>query len=237
MAFEQKDMSGVLFKNRRKESEKHPDTTGNCLIDDLLSVAHCAKSSLVLDMSMAFSREACLALSAWMWSTVLTATLRAGCGRQTVTLPRQQVTPNRPSSTTADRTTQVAGADLVRDADDVVDFRRRQQRKGRAHQRRHGGERFRQRAIRRRGRETFRIFLGDEAGRQLARAEARVLHDRRDEIDIVAQPFELEADKLADIHDLLGPQHLEIRNDDRVQTLAGRRTGCLGCLGCRGRRR
>jgi hypothetical protein len=35
MAFEQKDMSGVLFKNQRKESEKHPDTTGNCLIDGI----------------------------------------------------------------------------------------------------------------------------------------------------------------------------------------------------------
>lgn len=31
--FEQKNMSGVLFKNDRKEQEKHPDRKGEALID------------------------------------------------------------------------------------------------------------------------------------------------------------------------------------------------------------
>jgi hypothetical protein len=33
MAYEQKDMSGTLFVNDRKESDKHPDRTGTALID------------------------------------------------------------------------------------------------------------------------------------------------------------------------------------------------------------
>lgn len=33
MAFEQKENSGALFVNDRKESEKHPDRTGTALID------------------------------------------------------------------------------------------------------------------------------------------------------------------------------------------------------------
>lgn len=30
---EQKDMTGVLFKNNRKENEKHPDYTGKAMVD------------------------------------------------------------------------------------------------------------------------------------------------------------------------------------------------------------
>lgn len=32
MAFEQKDNSGALFRNERKEQENHPDHTGTCKI-------------------------------------------------------------------------------------------------------------------------------------------------------------------------------------------------------------
>jgi len=33
MAFEQKDMTGAVFNNRKKEKETHPDRTGDCTID------------------------------------------------------------------------------------------------------------------------------------------------------------------------------------------------------------
>jgi uncharacterized protein (DUF736 family) len=33
MAYEKKDMSGVLFSNKEKESEKHPDYTGTALVN------------------------------------------------------------------------------------------------------------------------------------------------------------------------------------------------------------
>jgi len=32
MAYEQKDMTGSLFKNDRKETDKHPDYNGTCMI-------------------------------------------------------------------------------------------------------------------------------------------------------------------------------------------------------------
>jgi hypothetical protein len=33
MAYEQKDLQGVLFKNDKREKDTHPHATGRCLID------------------------------------------------------------------------------------------------------------------------------------------------------------------------------------------------------------
>lgn len=33
MAYERKDLSGAVFKNKKKEKDTHPDRTGDCLID------------------------------------------------------------------------------------------------------------------------------------------------------------------------------------------------------------
>ena len=33
MAYEQKDMTGSIFKNERKTTDQHPNMTGSCLID------------------------------------------------------------------------------------------------------------------------------------------------------------------------------------------------------------
>lgn len=33
MAYEQKEMSGSLFKNDKREKDTHPNATGSCLID------------------------------------------------------------------------------------------------------------------------------------------------------------------------------------------------------------
>lgn len=33
MAYEQKDNSGIMFVNDRKTESKHPDRTGNCMIE------------------------------------------------------------------------------------------------------------------------------------------------------------------------------------------------------------
>ena len=56
----------------------------------------------------------------------------------------------------------------------------------------HGCEYTRQTIIGRGAFETFGIFFRDKAGGQFARAEARMLHDRAEEIDIVAQAFDPE---------------------------------------------
>ena len=52
---------------------------------------------------------------------------------------------------------------------------------------------------RRRAVEAVGIFLGDEPGRQRALAEARVLHDRREEIDVVADPLDPERVERGDL--------------------------------------
>ncbi len=59
--------------------------------------------------------------------------------------------------------------------------------------------------------EALGIFLGDEAGGDIARAEARVLHQRGEEIDIVADAVD---------HELV--ERVDLRVDRR---LAGRRPG------------
>ena len=53
--------------------------------------------------------------------------------------------------------------------------------------------------IGRRALEAFGIFLGDEAGGELAGAEARMLHQRREEIDIVADAVDLEGVERLDL--------------------------------------
>ena len=47
--------------------------------------------------------------------------------------------------------------------------------------------------------EAFGIFLGDEAGGEFARAEARVLHERGEEIDVVAEAVDLEGVERGDL--------------------------------------
>ena len=51
----------------------------------------------------------------------------------------------------------------------------------------------------RRAVEAFGIFLGDEAGRDVAVAEARVLHQRGEEIDIVADAVDHELVERGDL--------------------------------------
>ena len=55
-----------------------------------------------------------------------------------------------------------------------------------------GGEVGDQLRVGRSALEAFRIFLGDEVGRDVAAAEARVLHQRGEEIDVVADAVDLE---------------------------------------------
>jgi uncharacterized protein (DUF736 family) len=56
--FEQRELSGVLFKNAKKTTDKHPDYTGNCLIlGEKMSISAWIKISSNGNkfMSLAFS--------------------------------------------------------------------------------------------------------------------------------------------------------------------------------------
>lgn len=58
MAFEQKDNSGALFKNAKKEKETHPDYQGECVVNgQKLRIAAWLKTSSkgTRYMSLAFS--------------------------------------------------------------------------------------------------------------------------------------------------------------------------------------
>lgn len=59
MAYEQRDNSGTVFVNDRKESEKHPDRTGTAMIDGVMYyvsgwIKEGAKGKF---MSLAFKRK------------------------------------------------------------------------------------------------------------------------------------------------------------------------------------
>ena len=110
----------------------------------------------------------------------------------------------RPAVIGIDRDGEVAS--LVARAADAHDLRRvgkfglaqlpvdhrRARRMGQRDQRADRGEVAQQFVVGGRAVESVGIFLGDEAGGQRARAEARVLQQRREEVDIVRNPAELE---------------------------------------------
>ena len=60
MAYEQKDMTGSVFKNNEKKTDSHPDRSGSCLID---GVAYWISGWVKQDkngnpwMSLAFKRK------------------------------------------------------------------------------------------------------------------------------------------------------------------------------------
>lgn len=58
MSFEQRNMSGALFKNKNKRADNHPDYTGNCTVEGKkLNIAAWLKKSSGGEtfMSLAFS--------------------------------------------------------------------------------------------------------------------------------------------------------------------------------------